>query len=99
MSDDNRNLNDDRQKRNGDFRMPPRNWMLWIVVMSCVALVFLLQKGIGTPGEEINQAKFNELVDSNIIETATIKFSPQSVWSKKVVGSYFVPVEKAGKED
>ncbi|HEX3798476.1 MAG TPA: ATP-dependent zinc metalloprotease FtsH [Verrucomicrobiae bacterium] len=87
MSDDNRNTDDDRRK-NGDFKMPSRNWIVWILILCCVLLVVLLHNQYDTQGDLITQAKFNELSTNNLIANATIKFNPQSMF-KDVTGNYY----------
>ena len=43
MPDDNRNSDDDRQRKNGEFRMPSRGWMAWILIMCLAGLFFILK--------------------------------------------------------
>src|ERR1700761_5209206 len=92
MSDDNRNMDDDRRK-NGDFKMPSRNWIVWILILCCVLLVVLLHNQYDQQGELVTQAKFTELSTNNLISHATIKFNPQSMF-KEVSGTYFKDAKK-----
>jgi cell division protease FtsH len=96
MSDENRNSNDG-QKRGGDFRMASRNWIMWILIVCCVLLVALLKTQMAGRGEEITQNQFMELYQSKKIDEATVKFNPQSQYTKEVVGTYFKDVERDGK--
>ncbi len=97
MPDDNRNTDEDRQRRNGDFKMPSRNWIVWILILCCVLLVVLLHNQYDTQGDTITQARFSELLTNNLIAKATVKFNPQSQF-KEVVGTYY-KVDKDGKKD
>jgi cell division protease FtsH len=97
MSDENRNNDEDRQKKGGDFKMPSRNWIVWILILCCVGLVILLRGQMDNPGNPITQSRFKELLTNNLIANATVKFSPQSAYSKEVVGSYYK--EKDGKKE
>src|SRR5215467_8167743 len=96
MSDENKNLNDG-QKRGGDFRMASRNWIMWILIVCCVLLVALLKTQMTGRGEEISQNQFMELYQAKRITEATVKFNPQSQYTKEVVGTYSKDVERDGK--
>ena len=62
MADDNRN-NDDR--KNGDFKMPSRNWVVWIVIFLCVILVVLFHNQYEQQGEVLSAstASCKQLLD------------------------------------
>jgi cell division protease FtsH len=100
MPDDNRNLDDDRRK-NGDFRMPSRNWIVWIAIICAVLLVFLLKDRMEPPAEVLQQNQFQTLVEKDLINKATIKFSPQAAYMTEIDGTYFKqsPSEKPDKPD
>ena len=78
MPEDNRNNDEDRSRKNGDFKMPSRNWIVWILIFCCVIIAVLFHNQYDTQGEPITQQKFTELVAKNQIGQATIKFNPQS---------------------
>src|SRR5271169_1046884 len=87
MAEDNKNLNDG-QKKNGDFRMPPRNWAVWIVLLFCVVLFAAYQHGLPVSGDTISQSQFKELVDSNQIAKAELKLNPQAQ-IEDITGTYY----------
>src|ERR1700735_3665153 len=98
MPDDNRNPDEDRQRKNGgEFRMPPRGWMAWILIMCLAGLFFILKSQYEPQGEEISQAKFKELYNSNLIANATVKFGVPTQTANDVVGDYFVVTD--GKKE
>ena len=95
MSDDNRN--DEDRRKSGDFKMPSRNWIVWILIFMCVIVVVLFRNQMDQQGDAISQAKFTELLDHNqIVKGAKVKFSAQSPFSKEVVGKYY-ELDKDGK--
>src|ERR1700757_3498242 len=96
MSDENRHSDEDRRK-NSDFKMPSRNWIVWILIFMCVILVVLFRNQYPQEGETITQSKFLQLVDAKRIDSAKIKFNAQSPFSKDVVGKYY-DVDKDGKK-
>ena len=93
MPDDNRNQEDDR-RRGGDFRMPSRNWIVWIAIICAILLVVLLKDRYDTPSEPLTGYQFQGLVDKDLIASATIKFSPQSAYMTEIVGAYYKQPEK-----
>jgi len=95
MAEDNRNSDEDRQKSGGDFKMPSRNWIVWILLICCVIVVFLFKNQVEQPGKTISQFKFKELLNSNLIDSATVRFSTQSPFDE-IEGKYF-DVDKDGK--
>src|ERR1700722_16802394 len=90
MPDDNRNLDEDRQRKNGEFKMPSRGWMAWILIMCLAGLFFILKSQYEPQGDEIPQSKFKELVNSNLIAKATVKFGVPTQTANDVVGTYYV---------
>src|SRR3984957_6514067 len=90
MPDDNRNSDDDRQRKNGEFRMPSRGWMAWILIMCLTGLFFIFKSQYEPPGDEISQAKFKDLYDSNLIAKATVKFAVPTQNANDIVGDYYV---------
>src|SRR5581483_829528 len=93
MPDDNRNQEDDR-RRSGDFRMPSRNWIVWIAIICAILLVVLLKDRYDQPAESLTGYQFQSLVEKDLINTATIKFSPQSAYMTEIDGSYYKLPEK-----
>ena len=85
---------DDRQKKNGEFKMPSRNWIIWIAIICSVLLVVLLRDKMETTGELLGQNEFTQLVESNLITHAVVKFNPQSQYMTEITGTYL----KAGKD-
>src|SRR5258708_26163980 len=100
MPDDNRNQDDDRQRKNGEFKMPYRNWIVWIAIICSVLLVVLLRDRMDTTSETLTGYQFQAMVDSNQIVKATIKFNPQSAYMTEITGTYKVPdkAEADGKK-
>jgi cell division protease FtsH len=97
MPDDNRNNDEDRQRKSGDFKMPSRNWIVWILIICCVLVVVVLHGQMDQPGENLTQYRFKELVDHDLIADAKVKFNAQSAFFKEVEGTYF-KVDKDGKK-
>ena len=89
MADDNKFNDDDRTPRKGgDFRVPPRTWIVWIVIFSGIIALMLLRERMDSPGATISSYAFRQLVESNQIAKATINYNPQTLLTE-VTGQYF----------
>ena len=97
MADDNKNLNEG-PKKNGDFRMPPRNWIVWILLLFCVVLVAVYHNGL--PEGRWNHDQPEQVQgtgDSNLIANAEVKLNPQAQ-TEDISGSYY-QLDKSGNHD
>jgi cell division protease FtsH len=91
MSDDNKHNNEDdkNSKKGGEFRVPPRTWVVWIAIFGGIILLMVMRDRWESPGQLINQYKFQQLVESNQIAQATINYNPQDIYLTDVVGKYY----------
>ena len=89
MADDNKNSGDDKNpKKSGEFKVPPRTWVVWIAIFGGIVLLMLFKDRMEPPGDVLNQYKFQQLVESNQIVQATINYSPQSPDLREITGKY-----------
>src|SRR5882672_5438789 len=95
MSDDNKNRDEDRGgKKNGEFRVPPRTYIIWIAILGAIPLLMVF-KGTGpTSADILSQTQFMQAFASNQIVQAVIAYDPQSLLHE-VRGKYF-KTDKAG---
>src|SRR6266850_623812 len=71
------NRNDNRNgKKSGEFKVPPRTYILWIAILGAIPLLMFFRNNAGPSGETVSQAYFEELVDSNRITKAIIILGP-----------------------
>src|SRR5213596_76330 len=90
MPEDNRLNDDDKSpKKGGEFRVPPRTWIVWIAIFGGIIMLMLVKERMDTPGETLSQFKFQQLVESNMIAQAIINYSPQSPFLTEINGKYF----------
>src|SRR5215475_397205 len=90
MSDDNKYNEDDKNaKKGGEFRVPPRTWVVWIAIFGGIILLMVMRDRWESPGELITQYKFQQLVESNQIAQATLNYNPQDIYLTEVVGKYY----------
>jgi cell division protease FtsH len=83
MSDDDR-----KEKRGGDFRVPPRAWILWIAILGSVPLLMMLRDRSTTTTATLEQYEFTQKVESNLIAKATVNYDVQSPLHI-IVGKYY----------
>jgi cell division protease FtsH len=89
MSDDNKYTEEDKNgRKNGEFRVPPRTWVVWIAIFGGIILLMLLRDQMATPSEALSQYKFQQVADSNLITQVTIYINPQNPFLNDVVGKY-----------
>src|SRR5882724_1429623 len=90
MSDENKYNDEDKNpKKGGEFRVPPRTWIVWIAIFGGILLLMLFRDRMETQGEVLSQYRFQQLVESNQIAQATINYSPQNPFLTEVTGKYF----------
>ncbi len=87
MSEENKQ-NDKNGKRNGEFKVPPRTYLLWIAIVLAIPLLMIFRNNSGTPAEVLTQTQFVEKVESNLISKGTIIYDPQSAWLHEIRGKY-----------
>src|SRR5664279_1369557 len=90
MSEDNKHRDEDKNpKKSGEFRVPPRTMVVWIAILGGITLLMLFKDRMDSPGEVLNQFKFQQLVESNQIAQATINYNAQSPDLREVTGKYW----------
>jgi len=90
MADDNRLNDDDKNSRkSGEFRVPPRTWIVWIAIFGGMISLLLLKEKLGPQSELLSQYAFFQKVDAGLIAKATINYGGQSAWLTDIIGSYY----------
>jgi len=90
MSEENRYNDDDKNSRKpGEFKVPPRTWVIWIAIFGGIIMLMLLKDRMETPGKVLSQYDFLQKVESNHIAEATINYSPQSPLLTEIIGKYY----------
>jgi cell division protease FtsH len=79
-------------RKGGEFRVPPRTWILWIAILGAIPLL-LLFKDPRENKEIITQKQFLALLDSNAIKDGVIWFNVQDPLLQDITGHF-----EAGKD-
>jgi cell division protease FtsH len=86
MSDD---TNDSRNdKRGTDNRVPPRGWILLILILALIPLMMILRDKTESHQQSLSLAQLFDYANSNRIESATISIDPQNPELKTITGKY-----------
>ncbi len=90
MADDNKINDDDKNsKKGGEFRVPPRTWVVWIAIIGSILLLVMMKGKMDAPGQMLSQAEFAAKVDANqIVPGARINYNPQSPL-QEISGEYY----------
>src|SRR3954447_26668424 len=96
MSDDNRINDDDKNRKSGEFRVPPKTWIVWILIIGGILGLVLFRNQMTVPPESIKPSEFMAKLEANQIESATINYSPQSPL-QEITGKYKVIDNKSGE--
>ena len=87
MSEENKQ-NDKNGKRTGEFKVPPRTYLLWIAIVLAIPLLMIFRNNSGSQAEVLTQTQFIEKVESNQISKGTIIYDPQSPYLHEIRGKY-----------
>src|SRR4030095_9675749 len=89
-AEENKFKDDDKSsKKGGEFRVPPRTWIVWIAIFGGIILLMLAKERMTPPSEKLTQYNLFQKVNPNLIARATINYSAQSAFLTEVVGTYY----------
>src|SRR6266540_2243641 len=88
MADDNKLRDDGPKKGGGEFRVPPRTYILWIAILGAIPLLMVFKNRGPTQADLLNQIEFTRLVRSSNIISGKIIYDPQSSYLHDVEGRY-----------
>jgi cell division protease FtsH len=97
MSDENKSKGDDKGRKGGEFRVPPRTYLLWIAIIGLIPLLVIFKQNATNQGQQLSQFQFIQLVTNDLIVKATITLDPQQPFSRDIRGKYF-KVDGEGKK-
>jgi cell division protease FtsH len=99
MADENRYHNDDDKnpRRGSEFKVPPRTWLIYIVILGGIVMLMLAKAHMDQAGESLTPYAFKSLVDAHRIYEATIYYNPQNPFLNDVIGRYW-KTESEGKK-
>jgi cell division protease FtsH len=78
MADDPNNEGWRKGNKGGDVRMPPRTWLLWLVILSLIPALVYFKDHNETKFQALDHREFLDLVENNRIADGTINYNQQS---------------------
>src|SRR4029077_11390404 len=76
-------------KKSGDFRVPPRTWVVWIAIIGCIITLVLFKSKMDTQPYTLSSYEFGQKVDSNLVAEVHLNYNPQSPLVAEIVGYYY----------
>src|ERR1043166_662065 len=95
MADDNKSNDDEKNPKKGEFRVPPRTWIVWIAIFGGIILLMLMRDKWETQGDNVAQWRFMQLYESNQVTQAIVNYNPQNTLLVEIIGKYR-PIDKDG---
>ena len=96
MPEDNKSNDEEKiPKKGGEFRVPPRTWIVWIAIFGGIIMLMLMRDKWETQGEPLPQWRFMQLYDSNLIAQAVVNYNPQNPLLTEIIGRY-IEADKDG---
>jgi cell division protease FtsH len=95
MPDQKRPDSDKNDKKNGELRLPPRTFLVWIGIIAIVSILMLVRNGTETPVEELGSfgdlmSKLTNSPSSLIVPgSGRIVYGLQSPDIKRITGKYY----------
>jgi cell division protease FtsH len=97
MPDDNKSKGDDKGRKGGEFKVPPRTYLLWIAIIGLIPLLVIFRQNATSQGQQLSQYEFMQKVTNGLIAKATITLDPQSPFSRDIRGRYY-KIDGEGKK-
>ena len=95
MADDNKFNDDDKNpKKGGEFKVPPRTWVVWIAIISGIIMLVTFRSKMETQPAALLPRDFKEKISSNLIASISLSYDPQSAGVANLEGSYYKTDEK-----
>jgi cell division protease FtsH len=90
MADENRFGEDDKNgKKGGEFRVPPRTWVVWIAIIGGIVMLVVFRDKMASQPTTITPYVFMQKMESTLIAEATLNYNPQSPDLGEIVGKYY----------
>src|ERR1035437_2661700 len=92
MADDNKHSDDDRGGKKGpEFRIPSRNWIIWISIFGFFIVLMLLKDRMQPQDEQLTQYAFLQKfrATNSQIAQATANVNPQTAPLAEITGTYY----------
>ncbi len=94
MAEENKNSENRSPKKGGEFRVPPRTWVVWIAIIGSIVVLVMMKGKIDAPGLVLSQGDFMGKVDADqIVPGASINYNIQSPL-QEITGEFYKTDDK-----
>jgi cell division protease FtsH len=98
MPEDNKLSDDDKNsKKGGDFKVPPRTWVVWIAIIGGILMLVMFKNRMELQPGTLLPAEFQQKLEAHQIASVSLNFNPQSQLSADIVGMYYKTDDKGNK--
>ncbi|MGV3772311.1 MAG: ATP-dependent zinc metalloprotease FtsH [Verrucomicrobiales bacterium] len=98
MSDENKQNSNKNDKKNGEVKVPPRNWLIWLVILGSVPLVIFFHQKTEQKYKSLPRQALLQMVDKGEVKNGVIHYSPpQSSMLAEITGQYSTNENGANK--
>ena len=95
MADENKHNDDERSpKKGGEFKVPPRTWIVWIAIIAGITMLVTFKSKMETQPAALLPHDFEEKVASNLVASVSLNYNPQSPGVATIEGSYYKTDDK-----
>lgn len=90
MSDENKDKNAGKDRKSGDVKVPPRNWLIWTIILVAIPVVIFFRTKTESNYEVITRQTLESWLETtNRIEGKIYYPPPQSSALAEVTGKYY----------
>ena len=90
MADENKFNDDDKNpKKGGEFRVPPRTWVVWVAIIGSIVTLVFFNRRMESQPNTLLPYEFQQKIDSNLLATVSLNYDPQSPGIVDIIGSYY----------
>lgn len=97
FENDKKNESDKNDRNDGDFRMPNRTWLVWLIILGTIPLLMVFKDRADTAAKVMTYTEFVQKFESNQITSGVILFNPQSPDLREITGKFFKTTEKGDR--
>jgi cell division protease FtsH len=88
MPEENKQNGPGKNKNGGEVKVPPRGWLVWILLAGLVPLLFVVSKNKDAKYPLMSRSRLIELFNDNRIKKGTIYYNAQSSILQEIKGTY-----------
>src|SRR5262245_20346564 len=89
MADEGKFGGNGKNEKRGEIKVPPRNWLLWILILGCIPLLMVFHERRQSSYTPVTRQQLIKLVDKGLIKEGSIQYNPQSSVLQDIKGKFY----------